>query len=80
MADRTLLEYEEPRNPEGPHWKLAIERSAAGRPGGLVTISYASVDGSIPSTEMTVVLEDLRVLQPALDWADGADPPPIARR
>lgn len=81
MADRTLVEYEESRNPTGPYWTLAVERSAAGAPGGLVTIRESFPPGSpFTSREMTIVLEDLRILQPALDWANGGPPPPIARR
>lgn len=72
MADRTLVLYEEPRNPEGPHWTLAIERSAAGQPGGIITIAEKFEPGMpLADREMTVVLDDLRRLQPALDWANG---------
>ena len=70
MADRTLVKYEEKRLPDGPHWRLRVERSSAGAPAGMVVIEYESVDGSIPSTEMSVVLDDLRRLQPALNWAE----------
>lgn len=75
MADRTLVEYEEPRAPEGPFWTLSVERSAAGAPGGLITIKVRSFDGTLPEQAMTIVLEDLRALQPALDWANGGAPP-----
>ena len=72
MADRTLVLYEEPRNPEGPHWTLAVERSAAGRPGGMLTIAEKFEPGApIRDREMTVVLDDLRRLAPAVEWAEA---------
>lgn len=70
MADRTLISYQEPRLEHGPYWRLRIERSAAGAPRGLVIIEFASFDGTLPDEEMCVVLDDLRILQPALDWAN----------
>lgn len=74
MADRTLVLYEEPRNPGAPHWTLAVERSAAGQPGGMLTIAEKFEPGMpIHDREMTVVLDDLRRLQPALDWANGIE-------
>lgn len=69
MADRTLVRYLEERNEHGPFWTLEVERSSAGAPGGLVTIAFRSFDGSLPESQMTVVMDDLRHLQPALDWA-----------
>lgn len=71
MADRRLVQYEEQRLADGPHFTLIVDRSAAGPPGGLVTIHYRSVDGTLPEQQLTVVMDDLRRLQPALDWANG---------
>lgn len=78
MADRRLVEYQEQRAADGPYWTLIVERSAAGAPGGLVTIHYASVDGTLDEQQMTVVLDDLRRLQPALDWAGRSEPTVLA--
>lgn len=72
MADRRLVEVEEKRNADGPHWTLIVERSSEGRPGGLVTLRHVDVDG-VEQQQMTVVLDDLRRLLPATDWAAGID-------
>lgn len=71
MADRTLVEYLESRNEFGPYWRLKIDRSAAGRPGILVTISTEMYDAKYAhlNQEMTIVVDDANaVLAPVLEW------------
>jgi len=77
MADRILSKYEEPRLEDGPHWSVEVSRSAGGAPGLFFTIKYESVDGSIPSTDMTVLVEDgNEFLKPVIDWlATGPQAP-----
>ena len=71
MADRTLVEYEEPRLDDAPHWTVRIERSAAGQPGLFFITKFESVDGSLPEVEQCVVVEDGRAfLAPVLAWLD----------
>lgn len=69
MSDRVLVKYEEDRLPDGPHWGLEIQRSSAGQPGLLFTITFDSVDGTLPHQEMTVVVRDGNaLLAPILEW------------
>ena len=69
MSDRNLVSYDEPRLPDGPYWRLRIDRSAAGAPGLLFTIEHASFDGTLPLQDMTVIVEDGRaLLAPVLKW------------
>jgi len=74
MADRTIALYEEPRNPEGPHWTMKVERSASGRPALFFTIKTQMHDPAhhyIESLnrEMTILIEDADVLLgPAIEW------------
>lgn len=69
MSDRTLVEYQEERNEEGPYWRLEIQRSAAGQPGLLFTISYESFDGSLDPAELTILVDDGNtLLAPVLEW------------
>ena len=44
MSDRKLVAYEEARLPNGPYWRLKIDRSAAGAPALLFTIEHACFD------------------------------------
>lgn len=76
MGDRTLARYEEPRNEEGPHWSLEIDRSAAGAPGLLFTIHNDPFEGSpLKAEQMTVVVEDGRsLLAPVNAWLEGRAP------
>ncbi len=70
MADRRLVEAVEVTD-AGSH-VFTIERSAAGRPGGIAEIAFAPVDAiAALSTTLAVVLPDLRVLDAAIEWADG---------
>ena len=69
MSDRNLVTYEEERLEDGPHWRLMIDRSSAGQPGLFFTISFDSVDASLPHQEMTVVVDDgVALLTPVIRW------------
>jgi len=71
MSDRTLVLYEESRNPEGPYWTLRIERAASGRPGLFFTIEHKMFDRSREDLDesLTVVVEDGRaLLAPVMEW------------
>lgn len=71
MADRTLVEYLESRNEFGPYWRLKIDRSAAGQPGILITISTEMYDErySDLNREMTIIVDDANaVLAPVMKW------------
>lgn len=68
MADRTLVQYLEKRNEDGPYWTLEIQRSASGAPTLIFKIESRSFDGS-NREEKTIVVEDAdKVLGPAIDW------------
>jgi hypothetical protein len=71
MADRNLVEYLESRNEFGPYWRLKIDRSAAGQPGILVTISMEMYEEKYAhlNREMTIVVDDGNaVLAPVMKW------------
>lgn len=70
MADRTLVKVTERADHLASRWVLRIERSAAGPPGGLVIIERQDASGLFLD-DLCVVVDDLRVLQPAIDWAEG---------
>jgi hypothetical protein len=68
MSSRTLVTYEEPRNPEGPFWTLEVQRSASGLPTLLLTIKSKSIDGD-REEETTIIVENAdEVLAPAMDY------------
>lgn len=74
MSDRTLVTYEEERNEHGPYWRLQIDRSAAGAPSLLVTISTEMYDPmhSQLNREMTIVVKDGNaLLAPVLEWLNA---------
>lgn len=75
MADRTLVLYEEERNEFGPYWRLRIDRSAAGQPGLLFTISTEMYDAErYPnlSQELTIVVKDGNaLLAPVIEWLNN---------
>lgn len=71
MSDRTLALYEEPRDKEDHtrYW-LSVERSAAGQPALVFTITYID-DYANEGGELTVVVEDgNKFLSPVIDWLD----------
>lgn len=70
MGDRTLVLYEEERNAEGPYWRMRIERSSAGQPGLLFTISHDPLhEGMYRREELTIVVNDGNaLLAPVLEW------------
>jgi hypothetical protein len=78
MANRVLVTYEEERLPEGAHWTLEIQRSAAGQPGLLFTIkteTFSEDDRHIESLnrELTIVVTDGNaLLAPVLEWLNDA--------
>jgi hypothetical protein len=72
MSDRNLVTYEEPRNPEGPYWRLAIDRLSSGQPGLVFTISVDHFNDMLPREELTVVVADGdALLKPVLEWLDA---------
>ena len=74
MADRKLVTLQEERNPEGPYWTLEVQRSAAGVPGLLVTISREMFDPGYDrlNQELTFVVEDgWELVSPIIQWLDG---------
>lgn len=75
MGDRTILQIDEEARGI-VHHRLRIERSAAGAPAGIVIVERH--DG-VTVDEASVVLEDLRVLQPVIDWAGTIDPRALER-
>ena len=75
MSNRTLVHYEEERNPEGPYWTLEIQRSSAGQPGLLFTIRSEMFDRRLAKLdrEMTIVVNDgSALLAPVLEWLERA--------
>lgn len=73
MANRVLVEYEEERLPEGPHWTLEVQRSSAGQPGLLFTIREEMHDPKYShlDREMTVVVTDgWKVIDPIRRWLE----------
>lgn len=71
MADRTLVLYEEPRNPEGPYWTLRIERAASGRPGLFFTIEHKMFDRDMEHLDesLTILVQDgNELLKPVMEW------------
>lgn len=71
MADRTLVEYLESRNEFGPYWRLKIDRSSAGQPGIIITISTEMYDPKYAhlNREMTIIVDDANaVLAPVMKW------------
>lgn len=74
MSDRNLVRYVEKRNPEGPYWRLNIDRSTGGQPGILLTISMDMFDPKYShlNQEMTIFVDDGNaVLKPVLDWLNN---------
>lgn len=63
-----IVEYEEPRNEHGPHWRMHIDRSASGEPTVLITISSEWANGT-HHDENTIVVENApKVLAPLIQW------------
>jgi hypothetical protein len=73
MGDRTLVEYVEQRQEFAPLFVLAVERLSSGAPGGIVSIRRTDIKMG-DQEEVSVIMDDLRRLQPALDWANGIVP------
>ena len=74
MSNRTLVAYEEERHGGEPHWRLEIERSAAGTPGLLFTISYKMHNRQYAhlDREMIVIVKDGNaLLAPVMAWLNG---------
>ncbi len=72
MSNRTLVEYLEPRNEFGPYWTLEVQRSAAGQPGLLFTITGKMYDEEKHpelTQQLTVVVKDgWEIVNPILEW------------
>lgn len=76
MADRNLVTYLESRNPEGPYWRLKIDRSAGGQPGLMFTISTEMFDPHYArlNEELTIFVEDgNEVLAPVIAWLEAGN-------
>lgn len=75
MADRSLYTVVEDRLYNGPHFRLRVERSAAGQPGLVVTIEHTDEDDDMIN-QLTVVVKDAEeMLVPIIAWLDGVDVP-----
>lgn len=73
MGDRILVHEREEDDDLGVTYHLIVQRSSLGRPGGFVSIARVQEGGD--EEELSIQLEDLRVLSAAVGWADGASPP-----
>lgn len=69
MGDRILVQATEEDPDLGITYRMQVTRSAAGKPGGFVTISRVE-DGN-DYDELCIEVPDLSVLAPAVEWARG---------
>lgn len=69
MSERILAQVDDDDAELGITYRLLVTRSAAGKPGGFVTISRAE-DGN-DFEEFCVEVPDLSVFAPAVEWARG---------
>lgn len=68
MSDRTVVEYEEPRQKAGPSWRLKIDYSSSGKPTVFVGIISEWENGT-HYDEKSIVVEDApRVFAPLIQW------------
>lgn len=71
MSNRTLVTYEESRLWDGPYWTLEIQRSAAGRPGILITIREEPYNEALEPREMTISVKDANdIIRPIKRWLE----------
>ncbi|WP_217181581.1 phage tail protein [Streptomyces sp. AC495_CC817] len=80
MANRTLAYHDEGADAieagehPGMHAKIEVQRSSAGAPGLIFTITY---DDGLPWGEMSVTVPDgVTFLAPVIGWLNGNDPEP----
>lgn len=69
MSNRTLLALTEESDPGGGYAKLHIARSAAGRPGVLITITQYNGDDEYAGEETFITDESELIGKTLLEWS-----------